>query len=76
MEKLHQRGLQTLAALPESGSTASPTNGPSYAQVVHNGSELEFLSHYKDRGYDSFISWFNPSKDGWYMGGATVRQRI
>jgi putative aldouronate transport system substrate-binding protein len=65
-----------LEPLPTSGSIASPTNDPSYAQVVYNDNELEFLSHYKDRGYDSFISWFNPSKDGWYMGGATVRQRI
>lgn len=58
------------------GTIASPSNTEEYAQYAYEPYEKEFLSHYADRGYTSFVSWFNPSYDAYYQGGAAVRQRI
>ncbi|MDR3085678.1 MAG: extracellular solute-binding protein [Christensenellaceae bacterium] len=60
----------------ENGTIASPANTPEYVQRAYKPYELDFLSHYADRGYSSFVSWFKPSYDAYYQSGATIRQRI
>ena len=62
-----------LEAFPESGTIASPSNTPEYAQQAYEDYELEFLSHYDAQ---TFCDWFNPSYDATYEPGYSIRQRI
>ena len=62
-----------LEAFPTSGTIASPSNTPEYAQQAYEDYELEFLSHYDAQ---TFCDWFNPSYDATYEPGYSIRQRI
>ena len=62
-----------LEAFPESGTIASPSNTPEYAQQAYEDYELEFLSHYDAQ---TFCDWFDPSYDAEYEPGWSIRQRI
>ncbi len=62
-----------LEAFPESGTIASPSNTPEYAQQAYEDYELEFLSHYDA---ETFCDWFDPSYDAEYEPGWSIRQRI
>ena len=62
-----------LEAFPTSGTIASPSNTPEYAQQAYEDYELEFLSHYDAQ---TFCDWFNPSYDAAYEPGYSIRQRI
>ena len=62
-----------LEAFPTSGTIASPSNTPDYAQQAYEDYELEFLSHYDAQ---TFCDWFNPSYDATYEPGYSIRQRI
>jgi len=65
-----------LVEFPECKTIASPSNTPEYAQLAYEPYEVEFLSHYADRGYDTFVGWFNPSYDADHEPGWSIRQRI
>lgn len=65
-----------LEEFPDCGTIASPSNTPEYAQLAYEDYEIEFLSHYEDRGYTTFVDWFNPSYDATYEPGWSIRQRI
>jgi putative aldouronate transport system substrate-binding protein len=65
-----------LEPLPTSGSILSPTNNEAYVVRAYSDLEKEFLSHYADKGYTTFVSWFNPSYDATYEPGWAIRQRI
>ena len=62
-----------LESFPTSGTIASPSNTPEYAQQAYEDYELEFLSHYDAQ---TFCDWFNPSYDATYEPGYSIRQRI
>ena len=62
-----------LEAFPTSGTIASPSNTPEYAQQAYEDYELEFLSHYDAQ---TFCDWFDPSYDAEYEPGWSIRQRI
>ena len=62
-----------LEPFPTSGTIASPSNTPEYAQQAYEDYELEFLSHYDAQ---TFCDWFNPSYDATYEPGYSIRQRI
>ena len=62
-----------LEAFPTSGTIASPSNTPDYAQQAYEDYELEFLSHYDA---ETFCDWFDPSYDAEYEPGWSIRQRI
>ena len=62
-----------LEAFPTSGTIASPSNTPEYAQQAYEDYELEFLSHYDA---ETFCDWFDPSYDAEYEPGWSIRQRI
>ncbi|MDR2514362.1 MAG: extracellular solute-binding protein [Christensenellaceae bacterium] len=68
--------LPLLSPLPTSGSILSPTNNEAYVVRAYSDVENEFLSHYADKGYTTFVSWFNPSYDSTYEPGWSIRQRI
>ncbi|MDR2513626.1 MAG: extracellular solute-binding protein [Christensenellaceae bacterium] len=65
-----------LEPLPTSGTILSPTNNEAYVLHAYSDAEKEFLSHYADRGYTTFCSWFKPSYDAYYEAGWAIRQRI
>ncbi len=65
-----------LNVLPESNTVASPDNTEGFVQNAYLDYEVEFLSHYADRGYTSFVGWFNPSYAAMYEPGWSIRQRI
>ncbi|MFV0402318.1 MAG: extracellular solute-binding protein [Oscillospiraceae bacterium] len=65
-----------LELLPNSKTMTNPENTDAYVQNVYKDYELDFLSNYADRGYTSFVSWFNPSYDSLYEPGWSIRQRI
>ena len=62
-----------LEPFPTSGTIASPSNTPEYAQQAYEDYELEFLSHYDAQ---TFCDWFDPSYDAEYEPGWSIRQRI
>ena len=62
-----------LEPFPTSGTIASPSNTPEYAQQAYEDYELEFLSHYDA---ETFCDWFDPSYDAEYEPGWSIRQRI
>ena len=62
-----------LEPFPTSGTIASPSNTPEYAQQAYEDYELEFLSHYDA---ETFCDWFDPSYDATYEPGYSIRQRI
>ena len=62
-----------LEAFPTSGTIASPSNTPEFAQQAYEDYELEFLSHYDAQ---TFCDWFDPSYDAEYEPGWSIRQRI
>ena len=62
-----------LEPFPTSGTVASPSNTPEFAQLAYEDYELEFLSHYDAQ---TFCDWFDPSYDAEYEPGWSIRQRI
>jgi len=65
-----------LQPLPVSGTIANPDNTKEFAELAYTDYELEFLTHYADRGYKTFVDWFKPSYDALYEPGWSIRQRI
>lgn len=65
-----------LEILPESNTIAKPDNTAEFARLAYKDYEKEFLSNYADRGYETFVDWFNPSYDAMYEPGWSIRQRI
>ncbi|MDR3121932.1 MAG: hypothetical protein LBU58_11475 [Clostridiales bacterium] len=84
-ETRHQRGIElmtwfnlypNLKELPGCKTLPNPQLTQGYIENVYKPFELEFLSHYADRGYTTFSSWFAPTYDAEYEVGWSIRQRI